>query len=126
MAVSRYIPKNIKSYKPKYFWGLTTRQCISLLISGVLILIFIKASGSLSMELRIYLSSIPAVLPMLFGFLPIYGMPLEQFLPEVWHDYFKSSQRRYRILVASLSLKTEKKPLKLDRENKPLSVCRKK
>lgn len=124
MAVSRYIPKNIKSYKPKYFWGLTTRQCVSLLIAGVLILVFIKASGSLSAELRIYISSIPAVIPILFGFLPVYGVPLEQFLPEVWHDYFKSSQRRYRVSLASLSPKPERKPLKLDRENKPLSVCK--
>ena len=127
MAVSRYIPKNIKKYKPKYFWGLNARQLVSLLIAGVLIAITIKLTGNLPGELRIYISVIPAIFPVAFGFVEIYGLPLEKFIPEVYHDYFVNTRKRYKITAPSLRLENPKKqPLKLNHKNKPLAVYKKK
>jgi len=126
MAVSRYIPKNIKSYKPKLFWGLTSRQLISVVVAGALICISISLLKDQSIEARIYLSAIPAIIPIAIGFVPIYGLPLEKILPEMWKDNFMNPPKRYRISPASLRLNRKKNPLKLNNKNKPLAVCKKK
>lgn len=124
MAVSRYIPKNIKKYKPKYFWGFTSRQIIALIVTAVLITISLKTLGdNISAEIRIYASSFPAVIPLLFGFIKVYDMPLERFIPEVYHDHFKNSPKRYRITAPSLRL-TKQTPLKPDNKNRPLAVAK--
>lgn len=126
MAVSRYVPKDIKKYKPKYFWGFTSRQMIALIAAAVLIAAFLKLFGGMPIEAKVYASSLPAVVPLLFGFVRIYGMPLERFLPEVWHDYFGNAPKRYKITAPSLSLsKGKREPLKLDSKNPPLASVKK-
>lgn len=128
MAVSRYIPKNIKKYNPKYFWGFTSRQITALVITAVLIAVSLKLLGDgVPAEIKIYACSFPAAVPLLFGFVKVYDMPLERFIPEVYHDYFKNSPKRYRITAPSLHLvKTRKQPpLKPDSKNRPLAVAKK-
>ena len=126
MAISRYIPKDIKKYKPKLFWGFTSRQVLSLLVAAVFIFLFLVIFKNLPVEMKIYLSSIPAIIPISFGFVQIYGMPLEKFIPEVYNDHFRGNAKRYKVSAPSLSLSRKQDNLKLNHKNKPLSVCRKK
>ena len=130
MAVSRYVPQNIKKYKPKLFWGFTTRQIISLIITVAVIFISLKLMSGLSTELKIYLCSIPAVIPLCIGFIPIYGMPLEKFVPQVIYDHFRCSPKRYLITAPSKDTansqkgKKDQKPLKMNHKNKAIAVAR--
>lgn len=125
---TRYVPKNIKKYKPRLFWGFTSRQIISLVVAIVFIFICLKIMGDdVSSEVKVYVSSLPAVIPILIGFVEPYGIPLEEFIPEVFSDYLKNSPKRYRITAPSLHLTTGKQaPLKLDKKDKPLAVAKKK
>lgn len=140
MAVSRYVPQNIKKYKPKLFWGFTSRQIISLIVTAVTIFISLKLMKNFSTETKIYLCSLPAVVPICIGFVHIYGMPLEKFIPQVIHDHFRCSQKRYLITApsitmvpsgttaskgvpASLGNQKKQKPLKMNHKNKAIAVA---
>lgn len=125
MAVSRYVPQNIKRYKPKLFWGFTSRQIISLIVTVIVIFISLKLMSGLSTELRIYLCSLPAVIPLCIGFVRIYGMPLEKFIPQVIHDHFRCPQKRYLITAPSAKIKKEQKTLKMNHKNKAIAVAKK-
>lgn len=125
---TRYVPKNIKKYKPKLFWGFTSRQIIAIIAAIISIVISLNLIGdSVSTEIKVYVSALPAIIPMLIGFVEPYGIPLEKFTPEVISDYFKNSPKRYRITAPSLQLTNGKQaPLKLNKKNKPLAVAKKK
>lgn len=126
MAKSRYVPKDIKKYKPKTFWGFTGREIISIFASiGVIFLVFVSTK-SLATETRIYIASVPAIIPMLIGFVRPYGIPLEKFVPELYFDMFRHSQKRFRITAPSLHVKKEKVAVKMNSKNKPLAVIKKK
>ena len=127
MAVSKYVPKNIKGYKPKYFFGFTSRQLAGIGASLAVIVLTFMLLGDMDMEIKIYICSIPAVIPMALGFAKVYGMPLEEFVSEVITDHFlPGTQKRYRINAPSLRLAKKKNPLKLDKTNKPLAVIKSK
>ena len=126
MAKSRYVPKNIKKYKPKTFWGFTGREILSILASLVVIVLTFAMTKSLATETRIYIASVPAIFPLLIGFVRPYGIPLEKFIPEMYFDMFRHSQKRFRITAPSLHIKKEKTAVKLNNKNKPLAVAKKK
>lgn len=128
MAVSRYVPKDIKKYHPKTFWGFSGREIASLIIAFLFIFITYKIlkSCEVGTEACIYICSIPAIFPILVGFVKPYGIPLEKFLPQLFTDMFVHKQKRFRITAPSLSLVKEKTPVKLNPKNKPLAIIKKK
>ncbi len=120
MAVREYVPKDLKSYKAKVFKHLTAPQLFAS-IASILILFFTLKyiPKDWAREVRILIAAVPAAIPFLFTF-EVYGKTIPKAIPEIFRDYFLDPQKRYYGEVQ----KPPVKAVKLDRENKPLSVAR--
>ena len=90
------IPKEIKNYREKLFFGLTLRQCIC---AGIALLIcvplYIWGHNFLPQEAISWIVVFIAVPLMLTGFFRYNDMAFEQFALEVIHFYFYPQKRVY-------------------------------
>lgn len=90
------IPKEIKNYREKLFFGLTLRQCIC---AGIALLIcvplYIWGHHFLPQEAISWIVVFIAVPLMLTGFFRYNDMAFEQFALEVIHFYFYPQKRAY-------------------------------
>ena len=90
------IPKEIKNYREKLFFGLTLRQCIC---AGIALLIcvplYIWGHHFLPQEAISWIVVFIAVPLMLTGFFRYNDMAFEQFALEVIHFYFYPQKRVY-------------------------------
>ena len=90
------IPKELKNYREKLFFGLTLRQCIC---AGIALLIcvplYIWGHHFLPQEAISWIVVFIAVPLMLTGFFRYNDMAFEQFALEVIHFYFYPQKRVY-------------------------------
>ena len=90
------IPKEIKNYREKLFFGLTLRQCIC---AGVALLIcvplYIFGRNFIPQELVSWLVILIAAPLMLAGFFKYNDMFFEQFAVEFFYFYFFPQKRVY-------------------------------
>ena len=90
------IPKEIKNYREKLFFGLTLRQSICVAIALlVCVPIYIWGHNLLPQEVISWLVVFIAVPLMLTGFFRYNDMAFEQFALEVIHFYFYPQKRVY-------------------------------
>lgn len=90
------IPKEIKNYREKLFFGLTLRQCIC---AGAALLVcvplYIFGNKILPQEAVSWLVILIAA-PLIFaGFFRYNDMQFEQFAVEIFHHYFTPQKRVY-------------------------------
>lgn len=102
------IPKEIKNYREKLFFGLTLRQCIcagaSLLICVPL---YIFGSRYLSQEVISWLVVIIAAPLMLVGFFRYNDMTFEKFAVEWFYQMFSPQKRMYSYEPVFMELRRE-------------------
>lgn len=102
------IPKEIKNYREKLFFGLTLRQCIcagaSLLICVPL---YIFGSRYLSQEVISWLVVIIAAPLMLVGFFRYNDMTFEKFAVERFYQMFSPQKRVYSYEPVFMELRRE-------------------
>lgn len=90
------IPKEIKNYREKLFFGLTLRQCICASASlAVCVPIYIFGNRFLPQEAVSWVVILIAVPLMLTGFFRYNDMAFEQFALEVIHFYANPQKRVY-------------------------------
>jgi len=119
MAVREYIPKNIKTYKPKVYKGLTAPQIIAGLIAGVIVYVLIKLlPESWSTEPKVIFAGFFGSIPFLLT-LDVYGQPVPKAIKEIFFDYFVNPPKR----VYNAEEPVKHKAVKLDKKNKPLSMA---
>ena len=95
MAVSRIIPKDIKKFRPKAFWGFTMRQILSILAAAVLVFICSKLFPIEKMSTAVYVYGAIAALPLIYGFVYIYGLPIEKIFPEIVYDHWICPNKKF-------------------------------
>lgn len=90
------IPKEIKNYREKLFFGLTLRQCIC---AGAALLVcvplYIFGNKILPQEAVSWLVILIAAPLMFAGFFRYNDMQFEQFAVEIFHHYFTPQKRVY-------------------------------
>ena len=90
------IPKEIKNYREKLFFGLTLRQC---LCAGIALLIcvplYIFGRNFIPQEIVSWLVILIAAPLMLAGFFKYNDMFFEQFAVEFFYHYFSPQKRIY-------------------------------
>ena len=74
------IPKDVRQYESKLIGPFTTRQAICFGIGALLAYGFYKLAPGLPSDIRLFASGFIATPALLFGWLKIYGMKLEDFL----------------------------------------------
>ena len=102
------IPKEIKHYREKLFFGLTFRQCIC---AGFALLIcvplYIFGSRYLSQEVVSWAVIIIAAPLMFAGFFKYNDMTFERFAVELFYTYFTPQKRAYSFEPIFMDLRTE-------------------
>ena len=102
------IPKEIKNYREKLFFGLTLRQCIC---AGVALLIcvplYIFGNRFLPQEMISWLVVLIAAPLMLAGFFRYNDMTFEQFAVEFLEHHFHSQKRIYAYEPIFMELRRE-------------------
>ena len=90
------IPKEIKNYREKLFFGLTLRQCLCV---GIALLIcvplYIFGRNFIPQEIVSWLVILIAAPLMLAGFFKYNDMFFEQFAVEFFYHYFSPQKRIY-------------------------------
>ncbi len=90
------IPKEIKNYREKLFFGLTLRQC---LCAGIALLVcvplYIFGRNFIPQEIVSWLVILIAAPLMLAGFFKYNDMFFEQFAVEFFYHYFSPQKRIY-------------------------------
>lgn len=78
--IERAIPRDIMKHKSKMFAGLTGRQLLFTFLSVMIgLLTWFSFTGGLPIgRLRIIISVVPSIIPLLFGFVTIQDEPLEK------------------------------------------------
>lgn len=90
------IPKEIKNYREKFFFGLTVRQCICAAIALLLCVpLYIFGGKILPQELVAWLVLIVAAPLMLVGFFRYNDMTFEKFAAEWLYFNFSPQKRVY-------------------------------
>jgi len=91
------IPKEIKEYKEKLFFGLTLRQCIcTALALSISVPFYIFSKGYLHEEIRSWGVIIVALPLMLIGFFTYNQMTFEQFFIELIKMYVNPQKRPFK------------------------------
>ena len=122
--IEREILKDTGQYEPKLMLGMTTRQCVSLIIGAVIAVpAGIIMNKYLFSTYSIPLAGLLAVPFFLCGWYKPYGIPMEKFIWMVLKTALLSpSQRKYKMEISYLKpeiKKLSKKELKI-REKKYL------
>lgn len=100
------IPKEIKNYREKLFFGLTLRQCICAGISlAICVPLYIWGHHFLPQEAISWIVVLVAVPLMLTGFFRYNDMAFEQFAMEVIHFYASPQKRVYSYEPPFMELK---------------------
>lgn len=88
--IERPMPQDIMKFKAKMMMGLTGKQLLCVIIGAVLALIgyFTVGCHFKSNQLKIIISAIPAIPPLIVGFMPIMGMPFEKVAKPMLIDNF--------------------------------------
>ena len=90
------IPKEIKTYREKLFFGLTLRQCICTAIAlGICVPLYIFGNRFLPQEAVSWAVMVIAVPIMLTGFFRYNDMTFEQFAGEMFRFNFSVQKRIY-------------------------------
>lgn len=90
------IPKEIKNYREKFFFGLTVRQCICAAVALLLCVpLYIFGGKILPQELISWLVLIVAAPLMLVGFFKYNDMTFEKFAAEWLYFNFSPQKRVY-------------------------------
>ena len=92
------INKEIGTYEPKIFLGLTVRQLICIVIAApVCFLLFNVLSPIISSDLAGFFLFPPAIIAWFFGWKKPYGMPAEQFIRSIFvTSILAPSHRKYK------------------------------
>lgn len=118
------IPKDVRQYESKLVGPFTTRQTVCLVIGAGLAFAFYKLFPGLPSDIRIFASGIIAAPVLLFGWLKIYGMKLEDFLRAALISSFISPKHRlYKTqnIYTDNTKKLSKKELDKKRNSMPKS-----
>lgn len=87
--IERAVPKDILKYEAKMFAGMTARQLIFIgAACAVALGMWSCTSFIIDFKVRIFFIAIPAVIPLLFGFVTIMGQPLEKIGLDIFIDTF--------------------------------------
>ncbi len=96
MAIEMEIPKDITKYKKKFIGPLSFRQCVTLVPAVLLdygaygLMKSLEVSSDTMMPIMIFI-----LLPFLaFGWIELYGLPLEKFLKVAFISGFIAPQKR--------------------------------
>lgn len=102
------IPKEIKNYREKLFFGLTLRQCICAAAALIICVpLYIFGSRYLSQEVISWLVVIIAAPLMLAGFFRYNDMTFEKFAVEWFYQMFSPQKRVYSYEPVFMDLRRE-------------------
>jgi hypothetical protein len=102
------IPKEIKNYKEKLFFGLTLRQSICVGVSLLICVpLYIFGNRFLPEEMVSWAVMIVAIPMMLVGFFRYNDMTFEQFAKEWLHQNFTNQRREYEYQPIFVELRSQ-------------------
>ena len=102
------VPKEIKNYREKFFFGLTIRQCVCAAIALLICVpLYIFGGKFLPQELISWLVIIIAAPLMLVGFFRYNDMTFEKFAVEWFYHQFAPQKRVYAYEPIFMSLRNE-------------------
>ena len=117
------IPKEIKNYREKLFFGLTLRQCIC---AGVALLIcvplYIFGNKIMPQEIVSWLVILIAAPLMLAGFFRYNDMMFEQFAVEMYYQNFTPQKRVYSYEPIFMELREKYLAEELEAQTEPKST----
>ena len=102
------VPKEIKNYREKFFFGLTIRQCVCAAVALLLcVQLYIFGGNFLPQELISWLVIIIAAPLMLVGFFRYNDMTFEKFAVEWFYYRFAPQKRAYSYEPIFMALRRE-------------------
>lgn len=117
------IPKEIKNYREKLFFGLTLRQC---LCAGVALLIcvplYIFGNKIMPQEIVSWLVILIAAPLMMAGFFRYNDMMFEQFAVEMYYQNFTPQKRVYSYEPIFMELREKYLAEELEAQTEPKST----
>lgn len=89
------IPKEIRDYKEKFFFGLTIRQFVSVAVAlAICVPLYVFGDDLFGADLMGWLIILIAAPIFAFGFFKFYGMPFEQFMKILYRQKWAEPQKR--------------------------------